>query len=180
MGLDPAPLEEIEDWAAGLQRFWASVSTLSTPSSPDAHVGAAMPLIPLLRGGRYERNRGDGQHQTRGARGKLPAGDAHVVAASRTYSAPIHDVWDALTNAERIPRWFLPVQGDLRLGGTYQFEGNAGGEIRECEPPRRLLVTWVMGEPGSEDSSVVEVVLDPMGDAETILTVEHTAVPPEM
>lgn len=113
--------------------------------------------------------------------GKLSAGDAHVVTASRTYAASIDDVWDALTNAERIPRWFLPVEGDLRLGGTYQFEGNAGGEIRECEPPRRLLVTWVMGEPGPEDSSIVEVVLEPSGNAETELTLEHTAVvPPEM
>lgn len=113
--------------------------------------------------------------------GRLPAGDAHVVTASRTYAAPVDDVWDALTNSERIPRWFLPVQGDLRPGGTYQFEGNAGGEIRECEPPRRLLVTWVMGEPGPEDSSFVEVVLEPTGDAETTLTLEHTAiVPPEM
>lgn len=113
--------------------------------------------------------------------GKLPAGDAHVVTASRTYAAPIDDVWDALTNAERIPRWFLPVEGDLRLGGTYQFEGNAGGEIRECEPPSGLLVTWVMGEPGPEDSSIVEVVLEPSGNAETTLTLEHTAVvPPEM
>ena len=84
--------------------------------------------------------------------GRLPAGDAHVVTTSRTYPAEIDDVWDALTNPERIPRWFLPIHGDLRLGGTYQFEGNAGGEIRECEPPQRLLVTWVMGEPDPEDS----------------------------
>ncbi|HUG32427.1 MAG TPA: SRPBCC family protein [Acidimicrobiia bacterium] len=111
--------------------------------------------------------------------GKLPAGDAHVVTASRTYAAPIDDVWDALTNPERIPRWFLPIQGEMRVGGTYQFEGNAGGEIRECEPPRRLLVTWVMGEPGPEDSSIVEVLLGPTGEGETALKLEHTAVVPE-
>jgi uncharacterized protein YndB with AHSA1/START domain len=110
--------------------------------------------------------------------GELAAGEAHVVTASRTYTAPVDDVWDALTNPERIPRWFLPVEGDLRLGGTYQFAGNAGGEIRECDPPRRLLVTWVMGEPGPEDSSIVEVVLEPVGEDETALTLEHTAVVP--
>jgi uncharacterized protein YndB with AHSA1/START domain len=113
--------------------------------------------------------------------GTLPAGEARVVTLSRRYPAGIEDVWDALTDPKRIARWFLPVSGDLRLGGSYQLEGNAGGEIRVCEPPRRLLVTWVMGEPpGPEDSSLVEVVLDADGDG-TRLTLTHTAVvPPEM
>ena len=31
--------------------------------------------------------------------GKLAAGDARVVRLSRTYDAPIEDVWDALTSA---------------------------------------------------------------------------------
>ena len=53
----------------------------------------------------------------------------HVQTLAQTYPAPIDDVWDALTSAERIPRWFLPVSGDLRLGGRYQVEGNAGGTI---------------------------------------------------
>ena len=75
----------------------------------------------------------------------LPGGAAKVVALERTYPAEIDDVWDAITTAERIARWFLPVSGDLRLGGTYQLEGNAGGEIRACEPPRRLQVTWIFG-----------------------------------
>jgi uncharacterized protein YndB with AHSA1/START domain len=67
---------------------------------------------------------------------------ARVVVATRTYDAEIADVWDAMTNAERIPRWFLPISGDLRLGGRYQLDGNAGGEITRCEPPRHLAVTW--------------------------------------
>src|SRR5882724_8555264 len=29
--------------------------------------------------------------------------------------------WDAMTNAERIPRWFLPISADLRLSGRYQL-----------------------------------------------------------
>jgi uncharacterized protein YndB with AHSA1/START domain len=112
---------------------------------------------------------------------ELPGGDARVVTLSRTYPADVEDVWDAITTPERIRRWFLPVSGDLRLGGTYQLEGNAGGEIRACEPPRRLQVTWMVGEPpGPEDSSLVEVVLDP-DDGGTRLTLTHTAVvPPEM
>ena len=110
----------------------------------------------------------------------LPAGAAQVVAITRTYPAEVEDVWDAITDPARIPRWFLPISGDLRLGGTYQLEGNAGGEIRVCEPPHRLLVTWIFGEPpGPEDSSLVEVRLTAV-DGGTQLELEHTAVvPPE-
>jgi uncharacterized protein YndB with AHSA1/START domain len=70
---------------------------------------------------------------------------ARVVIAERQYDTDVDDLWDALTNGERIPRWFLPISGDLRLGGRYQFKGNAGGEITRCEPPRLLSVTWEYG-----------------------------------
>ena len=74
---------------------------------------------------------------------------SYVQTLSQTYPAPIDDLWDAVTSAERIPRWFLPISGDLRLGGTFQFEGNAGGEIRRCDPPSGgsagYTVTWGMG-----------------------------------
>ena len=52
---------------------------------------------------------------------------------------------DAVTSAERIPRWFLPVSGRLELGGRYQLEGNAGGTIRRCERPSHLGLTWELG-----------------------------------
>ena len=35
-----------------------------------------------------------------------------VVVASQEYPAGIDDVWDAVTNPERLPRWFLPVTGE--------------------------------------------------------------------
>ena len=41
---------------------------------------------------------------------------------------------------------FLPVSGDLELGGRYQLEGNAGGTITECEPPHRFAATWEFGD----------------------------------
>ena len=59
---------------------------------------------------------------------------AKAVVASCTYDTDPADLWDALTNPKRLPRWFAPVTGDLKLGGKYQVEGNAGGTITECEP----------------------------------------------
>jgi uncharacterized protein YndB with AHSA1/START domain len=94
-----------------------------------------------------------------------------TVRLRRRYDAPVEDVWDACTSPERIARWFLPVTGDLRPGGRYQLEGNAGGEILRCEPPRLVRVTWVFGDaPPSE----VEIRLSPGDHDDTVLDLEHT------
>lgn len=109
---------------------------------------------------------------------------SYVQTLEQTYPSPIEDVWDALTSADRIGRWFLPVSGDLRLGGRYQFEGNAGGEVLECAPPAdgaaSVKVSWGMG-PGTE--TYVTVRLTALGDR-TRLELEHVAaadiLPPGM
>ncbi|MGD7732559.1 SRPBCC domain-containing protein [Propionibacteriaceae bacterium G57] len=73
----------------------------------------------------------------------------NVQTLAQTYASPIDDVWDAVTSTERIPRWFMPVTGDLQLGGRYQLEGNAGGEVLECAPPAdgraHYRITWEFG-----------------------------------
>ena len=98
---------------------------------------------------------------------------ARVVIATRTYDTTREDLWDALTNPERLPRWFLPISGDLRLGGRYQLEGNAGGEITRCDPPERLDVTWEFGG----DVSWVHVALSELPESRTRLQLEHIAHP---
>jgi uncharacterized protein YndB with AHSA1/START domain len=109
-----------------------------------------------------------------------PAGTVHSVRLQRDLDAPIDDVWDALSNPERIGRWFLPISGDYRLGGHYQFEGNAGGEILECDRPNRLKVTWVYGAmEGDTPSSFVEIRLSAIGADRTHFDFEHSAVVPE-
>jgi uncharacterized protein YndB with AHSA1/START domain len=74
------------------------------------------------------------------------SGLPHRVELERSYRADVEDVWDACTTAERLARWFLPVTGDLRLGGHYQLEGNAGGTVHRCDPPQELEVTWEFGD----------------------------------
>lgn len=101
---------------------------------------------------------------------------AHEVTLRRTYDASIDEVWSACTEADRIARWMLPVTGDLRLGGHYQLEGNAGGEILECEPPERFKITWIFGDPGPDPFSEVEVRLVSTTAGQTTLTLTHTAV----
>ncbi|HEX8033517.1 MAG TPA: SRPBCC family protein [Ktedonobacterales bacterium] len=101
------------------------------------------------------------------------SGERVSVLLRRGYDAPISDVWDAVTQPDRIKRWFMPISGELRVGGSFQLEGNAGGEILTCEPPRLLRVTF--GGP----TSVVEVRLTAQSDSDTVLELEHT-VPIEM
>ncbi|MFG1977786.1 VOC family protein [Nonomuraea fuscirosea] len=108
---------------------------------------------------------------------ELLDGERKIVVLRRHYDAEIEDVWQACTDGDRLSRWFLPVSGDLRLGGTYQLEGNAGGEILQCEPPSLLKVSWLFGpDPGFSE---VEVRLTGK-DGGTELELRHTAeVPPE-
>lgn len=104
---------------------------------------------------------------------------ARTVTLRRHYDAPIADVWDAITDPARIGRWFLPVSGDLRLGGSYQLEGNAGGDIVGCQPPNRLAVTWFFGPRADGDIGLVEVTLAEERGG-TSLVLDHIAnVPPE-
>ena len=97
-----------------------------------------------------------------------PHGEELSVRIRRIYDAAITDVWEALTDPDRIKRWFLPVSGDLRVGGTFQLEGNAGGDILVCEPPNLLRVSF--GGP----TSLVELRLSPDGEQRTSLELEHT------
>jgi uncharacterized protein YndB with AHSA1/START domain len=96
---------------------------------------------------------------------------ASAVTLTRLYDTSVDDLWDALTSKERVARWFLPVEGDLQLGGTYQLKGNAGGTITACKPPTHFAATWEFG--GAV--SWIEVALAAERD-QARLTLEHTAV----
>ena len=100
----------------------------------------------------------------------LAAGEARVVTISRSYPGPAEDLWDACTNPERIPRWFLPVTGELALGGHYQLEGNAGGTVESCDPPHSFTATWEYGG----EVSWIEVRVTAEGERAR-LQLEHIA-----
>jgi len=98
-----------------------------------------------------------------------------IVVARRTYATDQADLWDALTNPERIPRWFLPVSGDLTVGGRYQLEGNAGGVVERCVEPDAFAVTWELGPM----MSWVEVTLTAVADGTTLELLHEATVDPE-
>ena len=62
----------------------------------------------------------------------LEAGEARVATISQVYDTDIDDLWDVVTNAERIPRWFLPISGDLVDGGEVGLRVDHPGGLRSC------------------------------------------------
>ena len=64
-------------------------------------------------------------------------------------------VWQALTSAEFSRKYFFgnAVEVDLRVGGAYIVRTPDGalhisGEVIECDPPRKLTVTFNVNWPG--------------------------------
>ena len=157
--VNPEPLREVAEWLDPFRRFWAPhLDALATelargrrerrlqdsagrrvrrPATARAHRRGELSMIEVIEQINAVRRRV--------GRRTLEAGEAHSVIISQVYAAPIDDVWDACTNPIRIPRWFLPVTGDLKPGGHYQLEGNAGGTIERCDPPREFTATWEFG-----------------------------------
>jgi uncharacterized protein YndB with AHSA1/START domain len=89
-----------------------------------------------------------------------------VLPASR------EDVWEALTDPDRLADWFAnDVDFDLRPGGDVSFRWSNGEErtatVTEVDPERRLAFEW-------DDEGEVEFTLDDDVDG-TRLTVIETA-----
>jgi uncharacterized protein YndB with AHSA1/START domain len=67
---------------------------------------------------------------------------------TRTFRAPVTDVWASLTDPARTARWFGPWEGDAAPGHTIKVqmvheEGKPWMDmiIDACEPPHRLAIS---------------------------------------
>jgi uncharacterized protein YndB with AHSA1/START domain len=87
--------------------------------------------------------------------------------------APRDEVWEALTDPDRLAEWFAnDVDFDLRPGGGASFRWSNGEErtatVTEVEIERRLAFTW-------DDEGEVEFTLDDDADGTRLTVVETTA-----
>jgi uncharacterized protein YndB with AHSA1/START domain len=85
----------------------------------------------------------------------------------RTYDAPIQDVWSACTDPDRLRRWYVPVTGDLRVGGRFEQVNMGSGEILECEAPSHLRLSLGGG------ADEIELWLRATDDGMTELELQH-------
>ncbi len=81
-------------------------------------------------------------------------------------------VWQALTSAEFSRQYFsgLAVELEPGVGGAFtvrQPDGSVhiGGEVIECDPPRRLTITWNVNWPGLMDKLGPTLVTYEIGQA---------------
>lgn len=103
------------------------------------------------------------------------------ITMTRTFDAPRHLVWAAVTQPQHVKRWWgrgneLDVTLDFRPGGSYRFvehaeDGNEyafRGEIREIVPEERVVQTFEFeGMPGH---IAVETMTLEDKDGKTVLT----------
>lgn len=110
--------------------------------------------------------------------------ESREIVLRKEYPDPVEDVWSAVTDSERLGRWFGTYTGRGRPGGTVEFtvtgEVDAGGEVAapvtvtilECDAPRRLVVD--MPE-SAERSWRVAVDLAPHGDGTLMVFTQEVA-----
>jgi len=107
----------------------------------------------------------------------------------RTIDAPPATVFELLSGADEIRRWFGPkgyaptqVDLDLRVGGAYRItmrppEGDdfhIRGTFTDVVRPERLAFTFAYEEPGPDDlETVVTMEVRPVAAGTTDLTVEQ-------
>jgi uncharacterized protein YndB with AHSA1/START domain len=84
-------------------------------------------------------------------------------------------VWEALTSAEFSRKYFFgnAVEVDLRIGGAYIVRTPDGalhisGEVIECDPPKKLTMTFNVNWPELIEKlgpTLVTYEIEPTGDA---------------
>jgi uncharacterized protein YndB with AHSA1/START domain len=93
-------------------------------------------------------------------------------------------VWDALTTAEFSRKYFFgfAVETELKVGGAFIVRAADGslhisGEVVECDPPRKLTITWNVNWPALVEKLGVTLVtyeIEPAGEAVRLtLTESH-------
>lgn len=89
----------------------------------------------------------------------------------RRLAHPVEEVWRAVTEPERLSRWypFAVVALDLRVGGAMRFDDGEGtvldGVVVELDPPRRFAFSeHAPEEMHREGDDLVRIDLEPDGD----------------
>jgi uncharacterized protein YndB with AHSA1/START domain len=97
--------------------------------------------------------------------------------------APVEVVWETITQAEHVSRWFGDsATVDLRPGGLmlliWERYGTLHARIETVEPPYRFSFRWATPEvePREGNSTLVEFTLSPRGER-THLRVRESGFP---
>jgi uncharacterized protein YndB with AHSA1/START domain len=86
------------------------------------------------------------------------------------------------------PARCLNVEADPRVGGTLAFDIQDAGQVFRVsgnylalERPRRLAFSWSCSTwPDPTIQTIVTVTIDPDGAEASVMTIEHTLLPPAL
>src|SRR5215218_6075192 len=98
-------------------------------------------------------------------------------------AAPVERVWELITSAEHVGRWFADAGAeiDLRPGGaltlSWREHGTFHGRVEAVEPPRRFAYRWLskigsQAEPTPGNSTLTEFTLAAEGGGTRVAVVE--------
>ncbi len=98
-------------------------------------------------------------------------------------AAPVERVWELITSAEHLGRWFgdSGAEIDLRPGGalslTWQGQETVQGRVEAVESPHRFSWRWLQvresrAEPTPANSTLIEFTLAAEGDSTRVFVVE--------
>ena len=120
--------------------------------------------------------------------------DAVTVRVRRVMPAVPEVVFDQWLDPESLEEWMCPnpvrvldVTVEPRIGGSVRFDVDDSGtrvlitgQFLTIDRPNLLRFTWSNSNwPDPTVSSVVNVAFEPVGDEETLMSIEHSLLPPE-
>ena len=125
----------------------------------------------------------------------MPVSDppSRTAVVRRLLPASADVVYDAWLDPAALMDWMCPrpsrcrnVELDPRVGGRLRIDisdGGAefwvGGEYLVLDRPRQLSFSWTCSTwPDPSRTSVVHVFLEPRENEQTLMTIEHTLLPP--
>lgn len=119
--------------------------------------------------------------------------DAPIVRVQRVMPAPPDVVFDEWLDPEAMEEWMCPrparcvaITVEPRVGGAVRFDVDdsgtsvlIAGRFLAIDRPRVLRFTWSNSNwPDPTTVSIVNVAFEPFGEDETLMSIEHSLMPP--
>jgi uncharacterized protein YndB with AHSA1/START domain len=121
--------------------------------------------------------------------------EPRVAVVRRVMPAPVEVVYGEWLDPEAMSDWMCPrparclkVVSQPWVGGKLRIEIEESGveffvwgQFKTLDPPRLLRFTWSCSTWDDPDlESMVTVALDPLSGDKTLMTIEHSLLPPEL
>ena len=111
------------------------------------------------------------------------AAQSNRIESEILIAAPVERVWELITSAEHLGRWFgdAGAEIELRPGGpmslSWRDQGTVHGRVEAVAPPHRFSYRWLLAgdsdaEPTPANSTLTEFTLAADGDGTRVVVIE--------